>query len=129
LHLTPMLGNELDIWYIINHLVLIILSTYDTKGFLLLDAQDYDMIQCDMHLLFLYAKNEGVTFTDSISWIGLGFARKQPHPWKQTFLKWPIGLLLTLACLLHLFTFSTIYGSSLWVTFVLRRILSKNISC
>jgi hypothetical protein len=57
----------------------------------------------------------------------LDFAAKQPHPWKQTFLKQPVRLLLALACA-SLFTFSTIYGSSLWVTFVSRHILSKSIS-
>jgi hypothetical protein len=59
----------------------------------------------------------------------LVFCKKTTTPLEANLLKCPIGLLLTLACLLPLFTFSTIYGSSLWVTFVSRCILSKNISC
>ncbi len=38
-----------------------------------------------------------------------------------------MGLVLALARFLHLLTFATIYGSSLWVTFVSGIILSKNI--
>ena len=38
-----------------------------------------------------------------------------------------MGFLLGLTRLLHLFTFSTIYGSAFWVTFVSGLILSKNI--
>jgi hypothetical protein len=42
-------------------------------------------------------------------------------------LKRPVGVVLALARFLHLLTFATIYGSSLWVTFVSGIILSKNI--
>ncbi|CAK9205114.1 unnamed protein product [Sphagnum troendelagicum] len=55
------------------------------------------------------------------------FAGKKPHTWKRTILKRPVGLVLALARFLHLLTFATIYGSSLWVTFVSGIILSKNI--
>jgi len=49
------------------------------------------------------------------------------HFWKDTFLRRPKGFLLLLTRALHLFTFSIIYGSSFWVTFVSGFILSKHI--
>lgn len=47
--------------------------------------------------------------------------------WKDIFLKRPEGIFLLLTRALHLFTFSTMYGSSFWVTFVSGLILSKYI--
>ncbi|CAM6047511.1 unnamed protein product [Sphagnum compactum] len=52
---------------------------------------------------------------------------KLPHSWKQIFVSRPRGFLLSLIRLLHLFTFSIIYGSALWVTFVSGLILSHNL--
>ncbi|CAM6075396.1 unnamed protein product [Sphagnum tenellum] len=52
---------------------------------------------------------------------------KLPHSWKQMFVSRPRGFLLSLIRLLHLFTFSIIYGSALWVTFVSGLILSNNL--
>ncbi|CAK9878437.1 unnamed protein product [Sphagnum jensenii] len=52
---------------------------------------------------------------------------KLPHSWKQMFVSKPRGFLLSLIRLLHLFTFSIIYGSALWVTFVSGLILSNNL--
>jgi hypothetical protein len=54
-------------------------------------------------------------------------AEKLPHSWKQMFVSRPRGFLLSLIRLLHLFTFSIIYGSALWVTFVSGLILSNNL--
>jgi hypothetical protein len=54
-------------------------------------------------------------------------AVKLPHSWKQVFVSRPRGFLLSLIRLLHLFTFSIIYGSALWVTFVSGLILSNNL--
>ncbi len=55
------------------------------------------------------------------------FAVKPLRSWKQMFVSRPRGFLLLLIRLLHLFTFSIIYGSALWVTFVSGLILSNNL--
>lgn len=47
--------------------------------------------------------------------------------WKEVFFKKPKGFLLTLIRALHFFTFSIIYGSSFWMTFVSGIVLSKHI--
>jgi hypothetical protein len=43
------------------------------------------------------------------------------------FIRKPVGFLLALTRALHLFTFSTVYGSAFWVTFVSGMILSKHV--
>lgn len=47
--------------------------------------------------------------------------------WKNVFIRKPVGFLLALTRALHLFTFSTVYGSAFWVTFVSGMILSKHV--
>ena len=47
--------------------------------------------------------------------------------WKDVFIRKPVGMLLALTRALHLFTFSTVYGSAIWVTFVSGLILSKHV--
>ncbi|KAG0603182.1 hypothetical protein M758_10G072500 [Ceratodon purpureus] len=47
--------------------------------------------------------------------------------WKDVFVRKPVGMLLALTRALHLFTFSTVYGSAIWVTFVSGLILSKHV--
>jgi hypothetical protein len=47
--------------------------------------------------------------------------------WGDVLFKRPKGLLLSLIRVLHLFAFSTVYGSSFWMTFVSGIILSKHI--
>lgn len=53
--------------------------------------------------------------------------RSRMRSWKDVFTRKPVGLLLALARALHLFTFSTVYGSAFWVTFVSGMILSKHV--
>ena len=47
--------------------------------------------------------------------------------WKDLFIRKPEGMLLTLTRALHLFAFSIVYGSAIWVTFVSGLILSKHV--
>lgn len=52
---------------------------------------------------------------------------KQHHTWKHVFFSRPKGFQLSLIRLLHLFTFSIISGSAMWVTFVSGLILSTSL--
>lgn len=66
--------------------------------------------------------------------VGLGKDRKISHDggrslrtWKDVFFRKPVGFLLAATRALHLLTFSTVYGSGMWMTFVSGLILSKHI--
>jgi hypothetical protein len=54
-------------------------------------------------------------------------AAKQHRTWKHVFFSRPKGFHLSLIRLLHLFTFSIISGSAMWVTFVSGLILSTSL--
>jgi hypothetical protein len=55
------------------------------------------------------------------------FVPGSKRTWKDVFIRKPVGMLLALTRALHLFAFSTIYGSAVWVTFVSGLILSKHV--
>lgn len=94
--------------------MLIILSTYDTKGFLMLDAQDYDTIQCDMHLLFLLCRKWRCDIHLFNILNRLGFCKKTTTPLEANLSKMPNWTSLNLGMpftSFHLFHY-------LWLIFV-----------